>query len=540
MAVEPAEMPDSSLIIFWEKNSSFARINMANNLFASIDVGSYELAMKIVEFRDNSMKVVDSVTYRLDLGTYTYTTGKLPPEKVEEVCRVLKQFSGIMKTYHVSAYKAYGTSAIRETKNTRILLDQIEQRTGIHIDVLSNSEQRFLDYKSVASKGSAFTDTIEKGTAIVDIGGGSIQISLFDNDKLNLTQNMKLGVLRLREMLSNLSIKPSRHEELLDEMIGSQLAVFSKLYLKNKKIENLIIVDDYVSPITYIRTKDSSEPGFVSSDRFEAFFQRLKNMDPMEFGRKYSVAEENIPLVFVAAAIIRNVVEITGAKTIWCPGVSLGDGIAYEYGEEKQLISSDHNFDEDITACAHSVAARYMSNDKRAQTLENICIKIFDSMKKVHGLTDRERLLLRLATILHDCGKYISMYNLAACSYDIIMSTEIIGLSHEEREIVANVVKYNHQFLDYSASMAGIDGMSERAYTCVVKLTAILRLANGLDKSQKQKFGDIRTTLKDNVLTITVRTNSDISYERGMFDKRAEFFEEVFCVKPVIKQIAKL
>lgn len=513
---------------------------MATRLFAAIDVGSYELNLKIVEFNQGKMRDVEAVRYRLDLGTDSFSTGKLPAEKVNELCRIISEFAGIMKTYHVTDYKAYGTSAIRETTNTRLLIDQIEQRTGIHIDIISNSEQRFLDYKSIATKGADFDRTIEKGTAIVDIGGGSIQMSLFDNDKLNVTQNMKLGVLRLREQLRSLNAKPSRYGELLDEMINAQLSVFDKLYLKNKKIENLIIVDDYISPITLIRTMDSDTPGFITAERFEAFCERISVMNPVDFSRKYGVAEENISLVNVSAAIIRNTLAMTGAKTIWCPGVSLCDGIAYEYGERKKLILSPHDFEEDIVACARNIAKRYMGDDKRGQTLESICLTIFDGMKKVHGLSKRDRLLLRISTILHDCGKYISLYNLATCCYDIIMSTEIIGLSHEEREIVANAVKYNHLLFDYEGNVSALEQLGEDAYTRIAKLTAILRVANGLDKSQKKKFGDITAKLNKDVLTITVRTSMDITYERGMFEKRADFFEEVFCVRPQINHINKL
>jgi len=131
--------------------------------FAAIDVGSYELRMKIFEFSGkNRMRQIDHVRHRIDLGTDTYRTGKLRYEKVEELCKVLKEYADIMKTYRVDAYKAYGTSAIREMENMSIVLGQIEQRTGIRIDVLSNSEQRFLDYKSIASKGERFDQIIEK------------------------------------------------------------------------------------------------------------------------------------------------------------------------------------------------------------------------------------------------------------------------------------------------------------------------------------------------------------------------------------------
>ena len=75
--------------------------------------------------------------------------------------------------------------------------------------------------------------------------------------------------------------------------------------------------------------------------------------------------------------------------------------------------------------------------------MEKHVLNIFDTMKRYHGMGKRERLLLQIAAILHACGKFIGMKNSGESSYNIIMSTEIIGLSHMEREIIANVVRYN-------------------------------------------------------------------------------------------------
>ena len=122
-----------------------------------------------------------------------------------------------------------------------------------------------------------------------------------------------------------------------------------------------------------------------------------------------------------------------------------------------------------------------------------------DYGKNVLLLEKRERLLLQLSTILHDCGKYISMVNLGECSYSIIMATEIIGLSHLEREIVANVVKYNHLEFDYYEAMNS-------------------------------------NTMKEEKLLITVDTQEDITLEKGLFDARADFFEEVYNIRPVIRR----
>lgn len=172
--------------------------------FAAIDVGSFELELGIYEISDkSSVRSVDHVKHVIALGRDTYNTGKISYHLVEEMCGVLADFVRIMKEYRVEEYRAYATSAMREAKNSQIVLDQIKVRTGIDVRVISNSEQRFISYKAIASKDTEFQKTIQKGTAIVDVGFGSMQVSLFDKDALISTQNLPLGVLRLRELLAH-------------------------------------------------------------------------------------------------------------------------------------------------------------------------------------------------------------------------------------------------------------------------------------------------------------------------------------------------
>lgn len=505
--------------------------------FAAIDVGSFELSMKIFEISaKKGMREIDHIRHRIDLGTATYTTGKMTYERVDELCRYLNEYTEIMKTYKVSEYKAYGTSAVRETENTLILLDQIRQRTGIHIEVLSNSEQRFLDYKSIAFKGEAFNQFIEKGTAIVDIGGGSIQISLFDKDTLMATQNMRLGVLRLRDMLRHLDAGRRQYGQLIEEIVDSQLAVFKKLYLKDREIENIIIVDDYISALVQKKFFSENVGEQVNVKSFEQFIENFREKSLQELSRLLGMTEESIELLYISFFLLKRIILAMDAKMLWAPGVTLCDGIAYEYAQNHGIVLPAHDFEQDIIACAQNISKRYMGSRKRSETLEKIALTIFDSMKRIHGLGRRERLLLRIATLLHDCGKYISMVNLGECSYSIIMATEIIGLSHMEREIVANVVKYNHKPFEYYEEVGRLSTLDRESYLKIAKLTAILRIANGMDRSHKQKFRDVKTALRENKLIITVDTNEDITLEKGMFDKRADFFEEVYAIRPVIKQ----
>lgn len=510
---------------------------MAMKTFAAVDVGSFELSMKIFEISSkNGMREIDHVRHRLALGSDTYNTRKISPARMDELCRVLREFLQIMKTYQVTEYKAYGTSAIRETENTTIVLDQIKNRTGMDIEVVSNSEQRFLDYKSVASKGEKFYKIIEKGTAIVDIGGGNIQISLFDKDKLVVTQNLKLGVMRLHERLIKMRPRPNQVDELLEEMIQSQLAVFRKLYLKERQVSHLIVVDDYVSG--YIKNNLAKNGGneMVAVEKFVSFTDSLTNLRGEEMADTLDIPEENVELFGISAHLIKNVARLLEVESIWAPGVTLCDGIAFEYAERNKRKFIAHDFEKDILACAGNISKRYMGSRKRSEAMEQICLAIFDSMKKVHGMGDRERLLLRLAAILHDCGKFISLTNVGECSYHIIMNTEMIGLSHLEREIVAYVVRFNHDKFVYYDEIVTSSLMDRRSYLVIAKLTAILKVANSLDKSHKQKLKGIKGELKEQNLHIMVESSQDIFLEQEMFKKVADFFEEVYSVRPMIEQ----
>lgn len=510
---------------------------MKLRLFAAIDVGSFELSCKIFEFTvKNGMREIENLRYSLDLGGESFSDGKISKEKVDELCQILLSFKEVMNTYQIEDYKAYGTSAIRETKNKMILLDQIEQRTGIRIEVISNSEQRFLNYKAIASKGEEFNKVIGKGTAILDIGGGSIQLSLFDKDTLIATQNLKAGVFRLEEMIKKLSFNLEKYEMLLEEYLTTMFSVFKKMYLKDRTIENIIVVDDYVSALMQKFEKRGEKKAHLNYEEFINFIHGKKQCSLREQAKYFGVTEENMEHTFVASMIIKRCMKMMEAKHLWAPGVVLCDGIGYEYGEKKGLLSETHDFKRDILACAFNISKRYQGNKKRSEALESMAVTVFDCMKKIHGLGKRERLLLQLSTILHDCGKYISMVNLSESSYNIILNTEIIGLSHMEREIVANIVKFSHDEFAYVEILSGSVNLEKDHYMVIAKLTAILKLANALDQSQKQKFRDLRVSLKEHRLLITVSTEEDITLEQGFLEERADFFEEVYSIRPVIKR----
>ena len=153
MAVRQEEQPHSLSHIFWENNDKKRgeELDMAAQLFAAIDVGSFKLELGIYEIvRKNGLRQVEHLRHVIALGKNTYSTGKISYELVDEMCRILEEFTKIMKSYQITDYRAYATTAMRLAKNNRIILEQIRVRTGISVKVLSNSEQRLLTYKAIA------------------------------------------------------------------------------------------------------------------------------------------------------------------------------------------------------------------------------------------------------------------------------------------------------------------------------------------------------------------------------------------------------
>ncbi len=255
-----------------------------------------------------------------------------------------------------------------------------------------------------------------------------------------------------------------------------------------------------------------------------------------EISEKYNISFDQTGVIVPTAIYCRCLMENLGVETLWFPDYSLCDGMAYDYGVKNRYIKNSHNFEEDIIAAARSISKRYKCSQAHIRNLEEIALLVFDRMKKVHGMGKRERLLLQISIILHNCGKFISLEDVSECAFNIIMATEIIGLSHMEREMIAYTVKFNTSRFLYYDELAASTALSETEYMVVAKMTAILRMVNALDRTHQQKCKNVSVTLKEHELRITASGNADFSLEKGTFDEKAEFFEEIFNVHPVFKQ----
>lgn len=505
---------------------------MAVSTFASIYIGSFEVTLKIFEFSNKkSIRTIDEVSARLDLGKDTYVNGNLGYEMVDELCDVLAQFRIIMDGYKVKEYEVYASAVLREISNELFVLDQIHLRTGFDVKVISNSEHRFISYKSVAGQ-EKFEDVIKKSAAVIDIGGISIQITLFKDGHIITTQHLDIGTIKLRELLHKPGCPEKQFKNIIEEYLNKKLEVFRALYLK-KKIDYIVFMND--SGLNLMKkSADKPRSSVMDAEKFVKSIGKLQKKTVEDIMDELNLANDKENFIIPSLLLIKSLVTNLTAENVWIPGVNVNDGIAFDYADRHNMLKNLHNFDEDVITAARSLSEHYNSYSTHIEALTGLSVKIFDTLKKSHGLGAKERLLLQVATILHDCGKYVSLSNGPQCAYDIIMSSEIIGLTHAQRQVVALTVLFNSQPLcDYEDLS---DEITKDEYLVVAKLSAILRVANALDQSHRQKFKNIRIALKGKELVITVESFEDMSLEQILFEKKTQYFENVFSIKPVLKE----
>ena len=177
----------------------------------------------------------------------------------------------------------------------------------------------------------------------------------------------------------------------------------------------MCIRDRYMEYLVH-RVNGGKVSSSITRAEFIREYENLSVQNPDRIAEILDISKERATQFLPAMMVYKNMIEKTDTEIIWTPGINLCDGMAFDYGEKNVRIKLSHDFSEDILAASRNMAKRFLGNKKHTQMLEELVLRLFDATKKYHGMGKRERLLLQISAILHDCGKYISMATPAECS----------------------------------------------------------------------------------------------------------------------------
>lgn len=499
---------------------------MARKLIAVIDIGSLTARLKIYDIcAKYKPKEIETVRIFTSLGTKSYAKGIIEAEQVEELCDILRSFDIKCKEYLVTRVFCVATSALRDASNRDVVIEQIRIRTGFKFDILDNSIERYYQNIAVMEAFPELKTLVCEGTLILDIGANSLQATTYDKSEFVFSQNMVLGSLRIYEMLSDIQAKTTHYEDVLQEFIAQDLNDYHAIEPKGIVYKNLIAYGGEMGFIKRLAKLAPDKNGVITKDDFLKVYEYLFKKSPSDLSLDDRIPSHIAPLLLPTAMIIRNMLEYTGVDKIYLPQASLSDGIVYDYCAKYFSYKLNSNSEEDLLKSARNTAKRYKCDKKHLEFVENAAMDIFDASTRLSGLTKRDKLLLRISAILHECGKFVHACSHNEASYSLIKYMDLIGLTSEEQDIVALVVRLYPMTNPYDNKV--YKSLIPEKKVLVSKLTSMLRLADALDASHRQKASKISVNTTADGLHISCTSEYDMSFEAWSFEHRSKLFEEV-------------
>lgn len=501
-------------------------------LAAVIDIDSNALKMKIAQLKKGKICDIDILEYPIRLGQEVFRDGKISFEILRELSSHLHGYQEVLAGYGVKNVKTVATTAFREAENRSFIMDQLRIQNGIPVEVLEDNQEKSLIYWEILNYLKKIKAEQKKSDSalICYIGADSIGLAVYDGHGIIFSQNIPIGSLRLHDMLDHMQNVTENFDTVIDEYLNTILWHFN-IPLASGKANHLILTGEGVRLIANICALELTDRSYeLNAIRLYDSYEQIRNMPQNQISQKYNLSEEASELLYSSLAIAIKLLQYTTSATILAPNVDLWDSLIHQMLIPKSCEQYQQHIRTSATACAQKIAEYYGCCRTHTECVREFSCKIFDKIKKVHGLGRKERLLLELAAILHECGHYVSAKQHLQSTFDIIKDTDIYGLTDEEILLTAFVARYNDDMPNLQNPSFGL--LSDQNRLIVSKLAAIFRLANALDKSQKQKLSNIKVRFEKDRLIISAQCNINLYLEQWAFAQSAPCFKEVFGFKP--------
>ena len=512
----------------------------STRLFAAIDIGSHRLRMKIVQIdREGKVKDLENVDLLVPLGRDTFNDGKLSFASVRATCDAIAGFKRLMTDYGVTDCRVVATSALREASNRDYMIDQIRMLTGFDVEVINNSQEKFLTFQAVKNLlRESGTMKEQESLLVLDIGAGSIQLSLCDPLLLVNSQSMKIGALRIKEAMSRIEKHTLHFYKVLEEYIEAHVESVESFRGSGEVTRFAVVAGESESLARLSGLERSEGITVIPRDQFEKAFRKASAMSTGALADACGIAQPEAEVIAPALILIRKFFEKTAAIEVMLPHVTLVDGLIAEQLLAFRPKSEQHAFEEDILSNAAHLAERYRYNIHHTQYVVDAALDIYDGLRSVHGMVPRDRFLLQVAALLHDIGKYIGADPHYVYSYNIIKASQLAGLSDSELATVANIARF-HSVEEPAFDNESLKKLDTGDRIKAVKLIAIIRLADALDTSHKQKIGNLRMEIGEDVFKVKGESREETALEHWTFQMKAEFFREVFGLLPILTVVNK-
>ena len=514
---------------------------MKTQKLAAIDIGSNSLKLVIVEAAaSDSFTVLLQERERVRLGHETLRNKVLSPEAINLSAEAIAKFRSIAESRQVHSIIAVATASVREAKNAAEFVREIENRTGVHIDVLSSIEEaRLIGVAAAQFFGADKTSLIN-----IDIGGGSTELSLMKNGEPHKLFSMKLGAVGLTEKF--IFSDPPKNKEIKN--LQTEIAFALEHPLRKIKHSAWQIASGTSGTILNLAGLLNFQTAETALPRAEISLKRLTALNkvlaeiPLEKRVNMPVISPQRAEVIVAGGqILENVMRALKIETLQPCSYALREGVIIDHLRliEAESLPPVPDVDDIRLRDVFVIGRRFGYEESHALQVANLAEMIFDALAPIYNLRRHGRTLLSAAALLHDVGYHISHESHHKHSYYLIKNSELTGFSETEKNIIALIARYHRGSLPKEKHLDFTE-LSEKDRQTVAQLGAILRLAEALDRGHENHVRSIKFKLEKRNLLLKLESREDCSIERKAIELKKDLFESAFdCTLIVRSEKAK-
>ena len=505
---------------------------------AAIDIGTNSIHMIVVQIRpDRSFDVIDRAKSMVRLGAGGLDGKALTDEAMAHGLTTLTTFKRLWESHRVDDVVAVATSATREARNGGEFLERIERATGVRPLVISGAEEARLIHHA-----AMYGDDVGAGKAVViDIGGGSVEITLGNATVIKMAKSFKIGVIRLHERFVRTDPLSERDDRRIVKHVRDEIdkycdqirkAGFDRVIGTSGTILNLgamatdgrsdasVDLRNLRVPAKQIRRLRRTVTTVSSGDRMG-----LPGMEP-----------KRVDLIVAGAVLLDTILQRLGAKELTLCDLALREGLVLDYvrRHRREIVHVD-TIPDVRRRSALELAERCGYEPEHSRHVMHLALRLFDETRARHALGDREREWLEYASLMHDLGIHISYPRHHQHSYYLIKNGALRGFDPDEIEVIGLVARYHRRGVPKGTDEE-FTRLSPPLRRAVRKLAALLRLAESLDRSHAQVVTTLTVQPKGKRTVLRLRCTGDAELEVWAAESHLEPFEALVG-KPVQVQV---
>ncbi|HKV23864.1 MAG TPA: Ppx/GppA phosphatase family protein [Candidatus Acidoferrum sp.] len=504
---------------------------------AAIDAGSNALRLSVARaYSALDIETLVSERYPLRLGEGVFRRHRFSEEILQKGVKAFRHFREIMEEYGVTRYRAVATSASREARNRDTFFRQIKRKTGVALQVISSAEESRLGRVAVLSAlGPEWPPR-----CIADLGGGSLEISILREHAAEYSAQLPVGTVRLMTTLNIPGvIRPAQAEQvrryvraLLESRLptrpnlGEQVAV--ALGGNAETLSN-------IAPGPRLHGLPTIEISLLK-ERLPDLLKR----DVRERMKAYGIRRDRADVIGIAAVTFVTLGRYLNIRNFSIPGVGLREGLLQEIAREAFSRTEPHRYDaaaRQLLVGARSYARRLFKDQTHAEHVRELSVLLFDQLQPVHHLSAQSRVLLEAGALLHDVGHMISHRSHHKHGEYLVLNGDIPGLEGRDRAVVAALARYHNRKADPAGHHPAYATLNNNDKRITRRLAAILRVAEALDHSHRQRVTQIRASFQGGAVGLQVTARGDAGEDLLDANRSAELFEKEFHIRLYFRQI---